>query len=84
MPAASNHHAARLVFQSLSVLIADYTRVVGGMLDRPKVHRTACSGWASPHRAAQAGASACLRSSSVPQDRQRAGYRGAVAAERAV
>jgi hypothetical protein len=24
MPAASNHHAARLVFQSLSILIADY------------------------------------------------------------
>src|SRR5580704_17320806 len=27
MPAASNHHAARLVFQSLSVLIAEYSRL---------------------------------------------------------
>ncbi len=39
---------------------AEYERAVGGMLDRPEVHRTACSGWASSHRGAPAGASACL------------------------
>ena len=34
---------------------ADYALAIGGMLDRPQVHRTAGSGWASPRRAPQGG-----------------------------
>ena len=33
----------------------DYALAIGGMLDRPRVHRTAGSDWASPGRAPQAG-----------------------------
>jgi hypothetical protein len=36
-------------------LIADYALVIGGMLGRPQVHRTAGSGWASLRRAPQGG-----------------------------
>jgi hypothetical protein len=35
--------------------IADYALAIGGILDRPQVHRTAGSGWASPRRAPQGG-----------------------------
>jgi hypothetical protein len=35
--------------------ITDYALAIGGMFDRPQVHRTAGSGLASPRRAPQGG-----------------------------
>ena len=42
-------------YRSLRADYADYALAIGGMLDRPQVHRTAGSDWASPRRAPQAG-----------------------------